>query len=163
MKTQKGRFCALATMALGLGLTGCFGDTILSAGAKVAGGQIASLTSGEIKILNETVVGVLASTNPGFTAEPLTDDQASALSSFFVANSLNTLEDFETLQQTAESNPESLMGLDELASAFGNGEDFNADDFDFDQIINALFGASGGTGGLGGLGGTTTTTTNSTN
>jgi hypothetical protein len=158
MQLRKGRFCALATMALGLGLTGCFGDSILSAGAKVAGGQIASLTSGEIKILNETVVGVLASTNPGFTAEPLTDAQATALSSFFKANNLNTIEDFETLKQTAESNPDALMGLAELSAAFGNGEGFTEENFDFDQIFNALFGALGGTGGVGG-----TTTQGGTN
>ncbi|MCA9254665.1 MAG: hypothetical protein KDA33_03465, partial [Phycisphaerales bacterium] len=117
MQTGKVRFCALATMTLGLGLTGCFGESILSAGAKVAGGQISELTANEIKILNETVVGLLASTNPGFTAEPLTDAQASAISSFFKANDLNTIEDFEQLQQTAESNPDSLEGLDELAAA----------------------------------------------
>ena len=150
MQKRNVRFCALATMALGLGLTGCFGETIISAGAKVAGGQIASLTSGEIKLLNEAVVGVLATTNPGFTAEPLTDEQATALSDFLKANNLNTLEDFEALQQTAESNPESLEGLDALATAFNNGEGINVEDFDFDQILSALFGTGGGTGGLGG-------------
>ncbi|HPF40029.1 MAG TPA: hypothetical protein P5081_03780 [Phycisphaerae bacterium] len=159
MQTGKVRFCALATMTLGLGLTGCFGESILSAGAKVAGGQISELTANEIKILNETVVGVLASTNPGFTAEPLTDAQASALSSFFKANSLNTIEDFEQLQQTAESNPDSLEGLDELAAAFSDSETIDPDNFDFDQIFNALFGALGGQGTVGSGGGTSVTNT----
>lgn len=154
MKTRTGRFCALATMALGLGLTGCFGDSILSAGAKIAGGQISSLTSGEIKILNQTVTDVLAATNPGFTAEPLTDAQADALSTFFKANNLNTIEDFESLQQTAESNPDSLEGLDELSTAFNGGENFDSENFNFDDLFNSLFGALGGDGNVG-TGGTT--------
>ncbi|MCB9856732.1 MAG: hypothetical protein H6818_13715 [Phycisphaerales bacterium] len=156
MKSRNLRFCALATMALGLGLTGCFGDSILSAGAKIAGGQISQLTAGEIKILNETVAGVLASTNPGFTAEPLTDDQATALSNFFKANNLNSISDFEQLQQTAENNPDSLEGLDELSAAFNGGDAFDGENFDFDQIFNALFGALGGDGNVGSGGGTTT-------
>lgn len=161
MRTGKGRFCALATMALGLGITGCFGDSILSAGAKIAGGQISQLTAGEIKILNETVVGVLSSTNPGFTVEPMTDEQADALSNFFKANGLDSIADFEQLQQTAENDPDSLEGLDELSAAYNGGDAFDGENFDFDQIFNALFGAFGGDGSVGGgSGGTTTTTTN---
>lgn len=142
-------------MALGLGLTGCFGDSIISAGAKVVGGQISSLSTGEIKILNQTVIDVLASTNPGFTAEPLTDAQADALSNFFKANNLNTIEDFEALKTTAETNPDSLQGLSELEAAFAGSQNFDAENFDFDQIFNALFGALGGTGGTTSMGGTT--------
>lgn len=161
MRTRTGKLCALATMVLGIGLTGCFGESIVSAGAKVASGQISQLTSGEIKILNQTVTDVLASTNPGFTAEPLTDAQAEALSSFLKSNNLNTIEDFEALKTTAETNPESLQGLDELAAAFNNGQDYQGQDFDLDAIFNALFGASGGTGTVGtGTGTGTNTNTN---
>ena len=53
MQTGKVRFCALATMTLGLGLTGCFGESILSAGAKV----VVAGHGGYEHALSATVVG----------------------------------------------------------------------------------------------------------
>lgn len=151
MKNRKGTLCALATTVMSVTLlTGCFGESVLSAGAKVAGGQMASLTANEIKILNQTVLDLLAGENPGFTPEPLTDAQANAVSSFLQSNSLNTFEDFETLEEMIRNNPESIQGLDELEAAFADqAENFDEENFDFDALINKIFGASGGTGGVG--------------
>src|SRR5690606_16222977 len=98
MMKRNGMMCGLMTSVLSVSmLTGCFGESVVSAGAKVAGGQITTLTVNEIKILNQTILDVLMSQNPGFEGKPLTDVQAHALLAFFIANDFNTLEDLEKL------------------------------------------------------------------
>lgn len=155
MKSGKQKVCALLTSILAVSLTGCFGDNILSAGAKVAGGQISSLTAGEIQILNQTVNDILAAENPGFEPVTLNETQAQALTDFFSANELNTLEDFETLSQSAQDDPESIQGLDALADAFagsttGDLDPDNVDPDDLNEILQSIFGGLGVGGGTGG-------------
>lgn len=168
MKSTRRRICALMAVLLPVGVTGCFGDNILSAAAKLASGQISDLTAGEIKILNDLAIGVLQSQNPGFNAPALSDGQAEALSVFFKANQLNTVEDFQQLSQTAQTDPSAIQGLDALAQAFaGSGMSIDPNNFDpntIDEIFGAIFGGSGlgsGTGGGSlqgsGSGGTTQT------
>ncbi|MCG8404772.1 MAG: hypothetical protein MI923_06195 [Phycisphaerales bacterium] len=156
MNSRKLKVCTLLTAMLAVSVTGCFGDNILSAGAKVAGGQISSLTAGEIQILSQTVNDILASENPGFEPVELTETQAQALTDFFSANELNTFEDFETLSQTAQSDPDSIQGLDELAEAFADaGSDLDPDNLDpndLDEILQSIFGGLGVGGGTGGGG-----------
>jgi len=162
MKTKRQRFCALVALMLPVGITGCFGDSILSAGAKLLSGQISQLTAGEIMILNDTVVGVLKAENPGFNPPPLTSTQAGALSTFFQANTVNTIEDAQNLAKTAQTNPDAIQGLDELAAAFAgsdlNIDPNNVDSTTIDQIFESIFGGSNTGGGTGGgtQGGTTT-------
>jgi len=169
MLNNRIKLSVMLVCGLAISSTGCFfGDSILSAGAKLASGQISTLTAGELQILNQTVAGVLAADNPDFQLEPLTDDQATAVSNFLAANELNTFEDFETLGETAQNNPESLQGLDELASAFeGSNTDFDPENFsedDLNELLGAIFGGTDGSalegllGGGGGSGGVTPTT-----
>ncbi len=170
MLNNRIKLSVMLICGLAVSSTGCFfGDSILSAGAKLASGQISQLTPGELQILNQTISGVLAADNPDLQIEPLTDDQATAVSSFLAANNLNTFEDFEALGETARNNPESLQGLDELAAAFeGSGTDFDPENFTEDDLNELLGSIFGGTDGgaleelLGGLGGGGTTNTGGT-
>ncbi len=144
-------------MILGLSavsMTGCGAESILSATAKILGGQISQLTAGEIQILNQTALNVIGSTLNVETT-PLTLAQAEAVSSFLKINDLNTIDDFTTLASQAESNPESIEGLDDLADAF-QGTDFDDEgEFDPSQLGNLFQAILGGvnTGGGGGTGG----------
>jgi len=144
MKSKNWKLCALVTAMLVVGVTGCGGESILSAGAKVASGQIASLTAGEIIILNQTVADLIRSQDPTANPPTLTTEQAQALTDFFTANDLNTIEDFETLAATAQSDPDSIQGLDELAAAFADsGTEIDPDNFDPDamgDLLGTLFG-----------------------
>lgn len=154
MKMRLQRCCALVALLLPVGVTGCFGDNIFSATSKVLSGQISQLTSGEILILNEVVVGLLQSQNPGFNPPPLTSTQAGALAAFFQANTINTLEDAQTLAETAQTNPEAIQGLEELAAAFAGTEldidPNNVEANDIEEIFQAIFGGAGTGGGTGG-------------
>ncbi|MFQ5429055.1 MAG: hypothetical protein ACE5E1_01990 [Phycisphaerae bacterium] len=147
MSSTKQKLCALIAIVLPVGMTGCFGESILSAAAKVAGGQIASLTANEIKILNQTAIDLFASQNPGVSIPVMNDAQAEALANFFAANNLNTLEDFDALQQTAQTDPGQIQGLDELASAFAGSDNTidpnNVDPETLGSIFDGLFGGSG--------------------
>ncbi len=144
MKARNQKLCVLFTAAVGVGMTGCFGESIVSAGAKVASGQIASLTANEIIILNQTMVDVFTSQNPGVSPPTVTAVQAQALTDFFSANDLNTVEDFQTLSETAQTDPGSIQGLDALAAAFaGSDTDIDPDNFDpnsLDSVMNTLLG-----------------------
>ena len=154
MKTKRQRICALVALMLPIGVTGCFGDNILSASAKLLSGQISQLTGGEIQILNDVVVGVIKAENPGFDPPPLTSTQAGALSTFFQVNTINTIEDAQQLATTAQNDPDAILGLAELAAAFADSElnidPDNIDSSTIDQIFGSIFGGaslSGGTGG----------------
>ncbi len=144
MKSRNHRLCALFAAMLGVGLTGCFGESIVSAGAKVASGQIASLTAGEIIILNQTAADLITSMDPTASPPTLTTGQAQALSDFLTANDLNTLEDIEALTEAAESDPDSIQGLAALAAAFAGSEtELDADDpgaGELEDVLNTLLG-----------------------
>ncbi len=145
MKSKNYKLCALFTAMLGVGLTGCIGESILSAGAKLASGQIGALTAGEIIILNQTAADLISSQNPNAPAPPtLTTGQAQALTDFFSANDLNTVEDFQALAEKAQSDPDSIQGLDALAAAFAGSEtDIDPDNFDpntLDDVFDTLLG-----------------------
>ncbi len=166
MKTKRLRICALVALMLPIGVTGCFGDSILSAGAKLLNGQISQLTAGEVLILNEVVVGVIQAENPGFNPPPLTNTQAGALVTFFQANTINTLEDAQQLAAAAQTNPEAIQGLEALAVAFaGTDLDIDTENIDastIDQIFGAIFGGASTGGGTGGGSQTDGTTTGGT-
>ena len=142
MNSHKQKIGALLALGFLVGATGC-GENILTAGAKVASGEISQLSANEIMILNQTLIDVLAAENPDVTVTPLTEPQAEALSNFFQANSLDTPEDFTALEQTAQTDPASIQGVTELAAAFS--AELDPDNFDpaaLAEILGALFGGS---------------------
>lgn len=79
------------------------GGSLISAGAKVAGGNLSSLTADEIQILADAV----ADFNPDFKQE-VTDDQAAAAVEFLKANDINTIEDLQQLIEKADADPDSI-------------------------------------------------------
>lgn len=148
MRSMKQKACVVMVSMAVVGMTGCFGESILSAAAKVAGGQISTLTAGEIMILNQTASDLVGSTDPNAQVPTLTQPQAAAVADFLVANNLNTLADFEALQQTAQTDPSSIQGLDALSAAFAGStnqiDTTNLDPNSIDNILGPLFGQTGG-------------------
>lgn len=146
MLSRRRKRCALLVAGLSVSVTGCIGETIFSATAKLLGGQISQLTPTEIQLLNEAVLSVLRAQNPGFNPQSLTTAQATALSNFFKANNINSLEDIESLKSQVQNDPNAIQGLDELAAAFEGSDtgidETNAED-SLDAIVQALFGGTG--------------------
>lgn len=87
------------------------GGSLISAGAKIAGGQLSSLTPDEIQIIADTV-GEL---NPEFKQE-VSDAQAEASVAFLKANELNTIEDLQSLAEKAEQDPDAVTIPDSVLS-----------------------------------------------
>lgn len=80
------------------------GGNIITAGAKVAGGNIASLTPDEVQVLADKV----SSSRTNLNIPELTDEQAEAAVDFLVANNINSIQDVQDLIQQVEDDPESL-------------------------------------------------------
>ncbi|MFQ5411828.1 MAG: hypothetical protein ACE5EC_06005 [Phycisphaerae bacterium] len=148
MRSMRQKACVVMVSLAVIGMTGCFGESILTAAAKVAGGQISELTANEILILNQTASDLIGATDPNAQVPALTEAQASAVSDFLKANNLNTLEDFDALQQAAQTDPSSIQGLDALSAAFSGStneiDPNNLDPNSIDSILGPLFGQTGG-------------------
>lgn len=85
------------------------GGSILSAGTKIAGGNISGLTPDEIQIIGD------AATSVNEQVPTLSDEQADAISEFLVANNINSVDDV----QAVVDDPGMLVipeGLEELFS-----------------------------------------------
>ncbi|MBX3396076.1 MAG: hypothetical protein KF841_11985 [Phycisphaerae bacterium] len=154
MNSIRTKIAACAICVSVVGMSGCGGDNILSAVSKVLGGQMSQLTAGEILVLNRAAASVVSQ----FTGLPpvtLTTPQAVAVSNFLQVNELDTIQDLETLARTAQSDPDSVQGWDDLSGAFA-GSDFDNDEGEFDPSrLGDLFGhiVSGASGsGSTGLG-----------
>ncbi len=148
MKTRSMRICALVLCGLAVSVGGCFGENILTATGKVIGGQMSTLTPNEIRLLNEAAIALLGSQDPNVEAIPLTEAQAEAISNFLALNNINTVEDVEAIAQLAETNPDQILGLEELAAAFaGTAADeldpatVNPDDLNL--VFQSIFGGVG--------------------
>lgn len=76
------------------------GGSVVSAGLKVAGGNLSTLTQDEIQSLSDTANKVSAEYNI-----ELSDEEADAISDFLVENKLNTIADI----RNAVNNPEGLV------------------------------------------------------
>jgi hypothetical protein len=131
--------------------TGCVFESILTAGLKIANGQLNQLSANEILLLNQAVIDFLKSENPGTELTPLTPAQAQAVVTFLQANGITTPESLQGLIMDAQ-NGGTINGLDELAAAFAGSENQFADpDNPTQEELDALFGqAFGGNGGGGG-------------
>ena len=102
MNVRRAVFCALLVSASGL-FAGCpgldprisnqGGGTLISAGAKVIGGTMTTLTADEIQILGDEV----ASRSTRFNGIDISDEQAEAASDFLVANDLDTVAEIQAL------------------------------------------------------------------
>lgn len=140
MRSIRLRLCALLLTTSAIGSIGCYNGDVLSAGSKVLGGQLYALSADEILALNKAAVDLVSQVT-GVPATPLTTPQAVTLANLLSLNSVNTLEDLESLIQRAQSDPESVAGLQELMEAFAGTEYAdNPDAFGPDQI-GTLFGA----------------------
>lgn len=109
---------------------GCFGDprttdqgggSIITAGVKVATGQLASLTPDEIQIIGDNISNFIVGAPP----VELTNEQAAAISEVLIANDLNSIEDVTALVE----NPGDVVLPDEFLELFA--------DFDTSEIEQA--------------------------
>lgn len=85
------------------------GGSLISAGAKVAGGSMTDLTADEIQILGD----VIATRSTRFAGVEITDEQASAAVDFLEANDLNTVNEIKALVDNPGSItiPDSVQAL----------------------------------------------------
>ena len=97
---------------------GC-GDNLITAAQKITNGQICQLSTNEIKALNQAAITLGGQQTPPVTVPTLTDAQAAALSQFAAQNNLCTQDDLRNLQTRIKNGPP-LVGLEELATAFGS-------------------------------------------
>ena len=121
------KFIAVASTAMLVALTGCLsldprtsnqgGGSLISAGAKVAGGSLATLTPDEIQILADEASNL----SPDIQIPELTDDQAEVVSEFLQVNNVNTLNDIEQLVENFENDPDSIVIPDEVTELFDAG------------------------------------------
>lgn len=118
--------------------TGCGIFDLINAANKLQAGQIGSLTGNEIRVLSESAVAVLNQQN-GTNLTPMTQAQADALAAFLAANNVQTQQDLQNLQTTAQNNPGAIMGFAELAAAFGNSNP-NVDPTQLQQILQQSLG-----------------------
>ncbi|RMF80653.1 MAG: hypothetical protein D6744_08000 [Planctomycetota bacterium] len=93
------------------------GGNIITAGAKVAGGNISSLTPDEVQVLADKV----ASNTTDLDIPELTDEQAAAAVDFLVANDVNTIEDVQNLIEQAEQDPTSIEIPDSIQELIDAG------------------------------------------
>lgn len=70
------------------------GGSIVTAGAKFAGGTMTTLTPDEIQVVTDFVI---ENVDTPEDVDPLTDDQAAAVVQFIQDNNLNTVADIQAL------------------------------------------------------------------
>lgn len=139
MKIKKSLLGFALCGAFAFGSIGCNTLVLPGALAKLANGAVGELTAEEIAALSQIGAEFINSQNPG-TAFTFNQEQSQAIVNFLDQNGVNTLEELEALFQEAESNPDAIVGLEELAAAFeGTDEDFDPDSVsegDLEEIFN---------------------------
>jgi hypothetical protein len=112
-------------------VTGCMGSSdprtsnqgggnIITAGVKIATGEMTALTPDELQILGDLV----ASQNPAVPT--LDDDTAALLADFIDVNNLNSFDDINNLIAQVQADPESIVIPDGFTELFAN---LSLDDF----------------------------------
>ena len=130
MKSLRATLCGIFVMAAA---GGC-GENILTATAKIVGGQMCQLTPNEMIAVNDAANSLIQQQNVPLAPVHITDAQAAALSNFVKSNDLCTATDIQDLQSSVK-NGETLQGLDELAAAFGS---VDPSQFDVDALLSLL-------------------------
>lgn len=115
------------------------GGSILTAAAKLAGGQLSSLTPDEIQVATDFAID-----NFGLEVPSLEDEQAEAVVTFLNDNNLNSVEDIQALAD----NPGDVVVSDDVKDAIesllrGLGEDI---DFEFPVDAQGADGPAGANG-----------------
>jgi hypothetical protein len=123
MNARRAVFCALLVSAACL-LAGCIGlnprtsdqggGTLITAGAKVLGGTMTTLTPDEIQILGDQI----AARSTRFAGIEITDEQAEAASDFLIANDIDTIAELQALVDNPGGIeiPESVQALIDAGS-----------------------------------------------
>ena len=149
MMLSKKRSVAIAAVCLSAIIGAACGESLISAGLKIANGQLNQLSANEILLLNQGVNDYLKSQDPNAPTNTLTQAQAQALAAFLAANNITTPESLQTLIMNAQNGGTPPVGLDELAAAFADSNTQVADPNNPTQAeLDAIFGqAFGGNGG----------------
>ena len=121
---------------LSLFLSGC---DALTGAQKLTNCGLTDLSVQEVLALNQVAIELLQTQDPATTYPPLTEAQAQALVNFVNANEMNCLEDIGRVAFRAEHDPESILGLRELAAAFADTQnEFDPNLVTGDQLLNIL-------------------------
>ena len=116
--------------------TGC--DS-LSALTKLGDCSASFLTASDIVGLNASVKDLMAQQDPPTVIPTLSESQAQALADFLEANDANCVAEIQAVIEKADSDPNSVQGLDELAAAFEDSDDaFDPENVTADDLENIL-------------------------
>lgn len=113
-------FSAFAIASL-VALSGCMtaGEgNVITAGVKIASGQMTTLTPHEIQVLATTAQDLVPEAPQNIS---LTDAQASAVVDFLVLNEVNTLDELAMLIEQAEDDPDSIEIPEGAIQLFDSG------------------------------------------
>jgi hypothetical protein len=126
------------------GLAGCDAFTALT---KLGDCNAGFLTATEILALNVSARDFLAQADPPVTIDVMTDAQAQAVATFLELNDAQCAQEIEALAEQADSDPDSVQGLDDLAAAFeGTDSSFDPQNVtaeDLQAIFDSIFGSQG--------------------
>ncbi|MFQ5423257.1 MAG: hypothetical protein ACE5F9_04680 [Phycisphaerae bacterium] len=133
------------------------GGSILSAGSKVALGQMTNLTQDELQILSDQVNSLITAANPNVPVQELTNAQADGFIDFLKQNAvpgssaagLNSIDDIQTFTQAAIADPTILVVPQSLIDAFaGTTDEIDTSNIDVNQLFDSVFsGLTPSTGG----------------
>ena len=130
------------------------GGSILSAGVKVASGQMTTLTQDEMQILNDQVSSLLQSADPTVTVQEMTNEQADGVIDFLQQNTvpggsttgLNSIEDIQAFAEAAQADPSILVVPQTLIDAYtGTIDNIDTENINVDELFSELLGGLGGT------------------
>ncbi len=130
------------------------GGSVLSAGSKVALGQMTNLTQDEVQILSDQVNTIISAANPSVPVQELTNAQADGFVDFLKQNTvpgsstagLNSIDDIQAFTQAAIADPSILVVPQSLIDAFaGTTDQIDTSNIDVNQLFGSVFG--GLTGG----------------
>lgn len=156
MSTAKQRWVSLAASAMLAVSGGCGlinfsfvpsrtndggGGNVLTAGLKIVGNQMTTLTQDEIQQLADAAAQVVATVDPALVGPELTNEQADAFLDFIQANNINSLDDAAALADQAAMDPGSIVIPDSLIAAFaGTGSDIDPNNPNIDALFAMVFG-----------------------
>ena len=137
-------------------LTDGGGGNILTAGVKVATGQMTTLTQDEMQVLNDQVGSLLQAVDPNAPVQEMTNEQADGLIDFLQQNSLpgssstglNSIEDIQAFAEAAQADPSILVVPQTLIDAYtGTIDNIDTENINVDELFSQLLGGLGGTTG----------------
>lgn len=129
------------------------GGSILSAGVKVATGEMTMLTQDEMQILNDQIGSLLQAADPSLPVQEMTNEQADGVIDFLQQNSvpggstgLNSIEEIQAFAEAVQADPSILVVPQTLIDAYaGTTDSIDTENINIDELFSQLLGGLSGT------------------